>query len=398
VVGSEGVRILLHDDEFEAAAAACGAAVTLGERAMAEPSGGAGPSGSGGGRGRVAGRRPGRLVVLTSGTTGQAKGAIRRPTGAVESAAAVLHRIPLRVRDTQVVAAPLFHAWGLLHLLLGLSRAATTVVQRRFDPAAALEATVGHRARVLVVVPVMLKRILDLGPEALARADLSPLAVIASSGSALGAPLASEALRRFGPVLYNIYGSTEVALATIATPPDLQRAPGTAGRVALGSRVEILDDAGEPVAPGATGRVFVGNSMRFEGYTSGEDKERRRGLLASGDVGHFDADGLLFVDGREDDMIVSGGENVFPGEVEDLLAGHPDVAEVAVVGVPDDEFGQALAAFVVRRPGADVSAEAIRAHVRASLARYKVPRRVQFLAELPRTATGKVLTRTLVAR
>ena len=391
VVSSEGIRILLHDDEFAAAAAASGAEVKLGETAMA------GLAGGGGKQRPLPGRRSGRLVVLTSGTTGRAKGAVRKPSGALESAAAVFQRIPLRVRDTQVVAAPLFHAWGLLHLLLGLSRAATTVVHRRFDPGATLVATVEHRARVLAVVPVMLTRILDLGPEALARADVSPLAVIASSGSALGAPLAAEVLRRFGPILYNVYGSTEVALATIATPRDLQRAPGTAGRVAFGSRVEVLDEAAQPVAAGVVGRVFVGSGMPFEGYTSGEDKERRRGLVASGDLGHFDRDGLLFIDGREDDMIVSGGENVFPREVEDLLTGHPEVAEVAVIGVPDDEFGQALAAFVVRRPGAAVSADALRAYVRSSLARYKVPRRVEFLAELPRTPTGKVLTRTLDA-
>jgi fatty-acyl-CoA synthase len=227
------------------------------------------------------------------------------------------------------------------------------------------------------------------------RADVSPLAVIASSGSALGAPLASDVLRRFGPILYNVYGSTEVALATIASPRDLQRAPATAGRVAFGSRVEILDEAGDPLPPGVTGRVFVGNSMRFDGYTSGEDKERRRGLVSSGDLGHFDGDGLLFIDGREDDMIVSGGENVFPREVEDLLAQHPEVADVAVVGAPDDEFGQALVAFVVRRAGSDLTAEGVRDCVRASLARYKVPRRVEFVPDLPRTATGKILRREL---
>ena len=390
VVASEGVRILLHDDEFADAVAGCPVDAALGEEAMAALASESRP--------RRPGRRAGRVVVLTSGTTGRAKGAARGPAGAVATAAAVLQRIPLRVRDTQVVAAPLFHAWGLLHLFLGLSRSATVVLHRRFDPAVTLDAAVEQRARVLVVVPAMLKRILDLGPDRLVRADLSPLAVITSSGSAPGAPLVREVLRRFGPVLYNVYGSTEVALATIATPRDLLRAPGSAGRVALGSRVEILDPAGERVPAGGTGRVFVGSALRFQGYTSGEDKERRRGLVSSGDVGHFDADGLLFIDGREDEMIVSGGENVFPAEVEDVLAAHPAIADVAVIGVPDDDFGQALAAFVVRRPGAgDLTAEAVRDHVRATLARYKGPRRVEFVAGLPRTATGKVLKRQLVA-
>jgi fatty-acyl-CoA synthase len=198
-----------------------------------------------------------------------------------------------------------------------------------------------------------------------------------------------------GRVLYNVYGSTEVALATVATPGDLSWAPATAGRVAFGSRVEVVDEAGRPVPAGATGRIFVGSAMGFEGYTSGADKERLRGLVAAGDVGHFDARGRLFVDGREDDMIVSGGENVFPAEVEDVLSLHPGIADVAVTGVDDDEFGQALAAFVVRRPGAALSVDDVRDHVRRSLARFKVPRRVVFVDDLPRTATGKVVKRLL---
>ena len=163
-------------------------------------------------------------------------------------------------------------------------------------------------------------------------------------------------------------------------------------------RVEILDDDGEPMARGLAGRVFVGGAARFDGYTSGPGKEAQHGLLSSGDMGHFDADGCLFIDGRDDDMIVSGGENVYPAEVEELLAHHPAVAEVAVIGVPDEEFGQALSAFVVVRPGHELDVEAVRHHVRSHLARYKVPRRVTFLDELPRNPTGKVLKRALAER
>jgi len=207
--------------------------------------------------------------------------------------------------------------------------------------------------------------------------------------------LATDALARFGPVLYNLYGSTEVAVASIATPEDLQRAPSTAGRPVFGVRVEILDAAGIPVTPGTVGRVFVGGAMRFDGYTTGGGKEQQRGLLSSGDLGYF-SDGLLFVVGREDDMIVSGGENVFPTEVEELLSHHPGVADVAVVGVPDDDFGQALAAFVVRRPRSKVGEDELRTHVRNNLARHKVPRRVHFVDELPRNPAGKILRRALI--
>ena len=271
-------------------------------------------------------------------------------------------------------------------------------MSRRFDAGATLEAVARHRARVLVVVPVMLQRILGLDPQLPSAADTSSLAIIASGGSSLGSRLATETLSRFGPVLYNTYGSTEVAVASVATPRDLARHPATVGRPAPGVRVELLDDDGRPVERGEIGRIFVGNAARFDGYTSGTTKESRLGLLASGDVGHFDAEGYLYVDGREDDMIISGGENVYPSEVQELLAHHPAIAEVAVVGVPDEEFGQALAAFVVAREGRPLTVDQVRAFVRERLARFKVPRRVVFLDELPRTATGKVLTRELAQR
>ena len=336
------------------------------------------------------------MVILTSGTTGQPKGAARRSdSGAIEGIAAVLERIPFRPGDTQVVAAPLFHGWGLTNLLLGVGRCSTNVLSRRFDAEATLRATSEHRAQVLVVVPVMLSRILALDPEVLVAAPTSDLRVIASSGSALGSRLATAALERFGPVLYNLYGSTEVAVATIAIPSDLLEAPSTAGRVAFGVRVEILDNHDAVVPDGTVGRVFVGSSMRFDGYTTGGSKEERHGLLSSGDLGFF-RDGLLFVEGREDDMIVSGGENVFPQEVENLLEERADIAEVAVVGVDDVEFGKRLRAFVVSEPGAQQDAAELKQYVKDNLARHKVPRDVVFIGELPRNATGKLLRRVLV--
>ena len=182
----------------------------------------------------------------------------------------------------------------------------------------------------------------------LAKYDLSSLRVTAASGSALPGPLAQRWMDQFGDNLYNLYGSTEVAWATIATPDDLRAAPGTAGLPPRGTVVKIVDHEGKGEVPtGETGRVFVGNEMAFEGYTGGGGKDVYEGLLSSGDVGHFDQAGRLFIDGRDDEMIVSGGENVFPREVEDLLAGHDAVKEVAVIGVDDEDFGQRLKAFVV---------------------------------------------------
>ena len=204
---------------------------------------------------------------------------------------------------------------------------------------------------------------------------------------------------RFGDNVYNLYGSTEVSWATVATPEDLRAAPGTAGLPPRGTVVKLYDEAGKEVPRGEVGRIFVGNEMAFEGYTGGGGKEVIDGLFSSGDVGHLDAAGRLFIDGRDDEMIVSGGENVFPREVEDLLADHEAVVEVAVIGVEDEEFGQRLKAFVVTRARARTAAEdELKAHVKANLASYKTPREIEFLDELPRNATGKVLKRDLHAR
>jgi fatty-acyl-CoA synthase len=241
----------------------------------------------------------------------------------------------------------------------------------------------------------MMRRILDLDRDMLAAHPTPRLRVIASSGSAIGDELAARILDHFGPVLYNLYGSTEVAVATIATPDDMMVEPGTAGRVALGVTVEILDGDGTPVPPGEIGRVFVGSGVRFDGYTGGGDKERVRGLISSGDMGRI-RDGLLFLEGRDDDMVVTGGENVFPNEVEDLLRRHEAIADAAVVGVADVEFGHVLAAFVVRRNGHKLAAATVKAHVRDHLARHKVPRTVTFVDELPRNPTGKLIRRALV--
>jgi acyl-CoA synthetase (AMP-forming)/AMP-acid ligase II len=337
----------------------------------------------------------GRVVILTSGTTGTPKGAARPQSDSVEPAAALFSKIPLKARETTMIAAPMFHSWGYAHFLLSLPLLSTLVLRRKFDPEETLRAVSQHQATALVVVPVMLQRILELPPETIARYDVSCLRAIAVSGSALPGELATRVMDTFGDVLYNLYGSTEVAWATIATPADLRAAPGTAGRSPLGTVVKLLDEHGNEVPQGEVGRIFVANEFQFEGYTDGGGKEIIGGMMRTGDVGRMDADGRLFVEGRDDEMIVSGGENVFPREVEDLLADHEEIEEVAVVGVEDNEFGQRLKAFVVPRGGAMLTAQAVQDYVKENLARFKVPRDVVFVDELPRNATGKILKREL---
>ncbi|HMS75419.1 AMP-binding protein [Gordonia sp. (in: high G+C Gram-positive bacteria)] len=345
-----------------------------------------------------------KITILTSGTTGTPKGAARGaisgggsiPT--LEAPAALLDRIPLKTGMRVGLAAPAFHAWGLSNLLLGLGLGCTFVCVRKFDPEQWLAAIAEHDVQALAVVPVMLQRMLELPGDVRQRYDTSSLTVVAASGSALPGDLSDRWMNEFGDNLYNLYGSTEVANATIATPEDMRRAPGTAGKPTRGTTVKLLDENNSEVPQGEVGRIFVGNSQLFDGYSGGGDKQRRNGLMATGDVGRFDAAGRLFVVGRDDDMIVSGGENVFPKEVEDTISRHPAVADVAAIGVDDEKFGQRLRAFVVLRDGQQTTADELKALVKSQLAGYKVPRDIDFIDELPRNATGKVLRRELQSR
>ncbi len=338
-----------------------------------------------------------RIIILTSGTTGTPKGAPRAEAG-IDAAISLLSRMPLRQGWTVHIAAPLFHTWGFAHLMLSLLLGQTVVLRRTFDPEAALRATDEHTCEGMVMIPVMLQRILALPDETLAEHSLRSVEVVAVSGSALPGDLALAWMDRFGDTLFNTYGSTEVAYASIARPEDLRKEPSTAGRPPWATVVKIYDDQGKELGPGESGRIFVGNSMLFEGYTGGGGKDMIDGLMASGDVGRFDDNGLLYVEGRDDEMIVSGGENVFPKEVEDCLARHEAVREVAAIGVDDDDFGMRLRAFVVFRPGFEASEDVLKAHVTDNLARFKVPREIVVLDELPRNATGKVLKRELADR
>jgi acyl-CoA synthetase (AMP-forming)/AMP-acid ligase II len=401
VCAREEIRMLIYDDEFSELIDGVGAPVTRllswrdhdrsrsAPRALADlvadyPCDGIAPP-----------RAQSHVVILTSGTTGSPKGATRRSPDTIASFVPVLAVIPLRARRTTLIAAPLFHSWGFGHFAMSLLLGSSIVLRRRFDPEETLASVERYGVQALVLVPVMLNRIVELDRARLARYDTSSLEVIALSGSALPGDLALRALDTFGDVVYNLYGSTEVAWATIAGPDDLRAAPGTAGRPPRGTVVRLYDDSGDEVPQGQVGRIFVGNELAFEGYSSGERRAAIDGLMSTGDLGYFDSEGRLFVAGRDDEMIVSGGENVYPREVEDLLAKHPAVKDVAVIGVTDEQFGQRLRAFVVANDEPPVSDSELQEYVRDRLARFKVPREVEFLDELPRNASGKILKRNL---
>ncbi len=335
------------------------------------------------------------IIILTSGTTGTPKGANRSTPPTLAPVGGILSHVPFKAGEVTSLPAPMFHALGFLHGTIAMFLGSTLVLRRKFKPPLVLEDIEKYKVTAMVVVPVMLSRILDAVEKMDKKPDLSSLKIVFISGSQLGAELASRALKDLGPVIYNMYGSTEIAFATIAGPKDLERNAATVGPVVKGVKVKILDDNGNELPQGDVGRIFVGNAFPFEGYTGGGHKQIIDGLMSSGDVGYFDEHGLLYVSGRDDEMIVSGGENVFPAEVEDLISGHPDVVEATAIGVEDKEWGHRLRAFVVKKEDAGVDEDTIKGYVRDHLARYKVPREVVFLEELPRNPTGKVLKREL---
>ena len=343
--------------------------------------------------------RKGRMILLTSGTTGTPKGANQSGGNAgIGTLKAILDRTPWRAEETIVIVAPMFHAWGFSQLIFAASMACTVVTRRKFDPEATLDLIDRHQATGLAVVPVMFDRIMDLPAEVRNRYSGKSLRFAAASGSRMRPDVVIAFMDQFGDVIYNNYNATEAGMIATATPQDLRAAPDTAGRPAGGTEIRILDPEFNEVPTGDVGSIYVHNDTQFDGYTSGTTKDFHAGFMSSGDVGYLDENGRLFVVGRDDEMIVSGGENVYPIEVEKTLATHPEVAETAVIGVDDEQYGQRLAAFVVLEPGGSATPDALKQHVRENLANYKVPREITVLDELPRGSTGKILRAELQAR
>jgi acyl-CoA synthetase (AMP-forming)/AMP-acid ligase II len=345
-------------------------------------------------------RRIGKVILLTSGTTGSPKGA--KHSGGADGGPgilkAILDRTPWRAEEPVVVVAPMFHAWGFSQLVFAASMACTIVTRRKFDPEATLELIDRHRATGLCVVPVMFDRIMELPDEVRNKYSGRSLRFAAASGSRMRPDVVIKFMDQFGDVIYNNYNATEAGMIATATPQDLRAAPDTAGKPAGGTEIRILDKDFAELPTGEVGGIYVRNSTQFDGYTSGKTKDFHEGFMSSGDVGRFDDAGRLFVVGRDDEMIVSGGENVYPIEVEKTLTAHPDIAEASVIGVDDEQYGQRLAAFVVLNDGASATPDLLKQHVRENLANYKVPRDITILDELPRSSTGKIVRRELQDR
>lgn len=349
----------------------------------------------GGPRPKVA--RSGRIILLTSGTTGVPKGVPRTPkvSSGLGVGVTVLERTGLHIGTRMAMATPMFHGLGFGMLTLTVSLGGTVLTHRRFDAEATLAQASLHRADALSAVPIMLARILDLPERVRARNPLPCLRVVVSSGDRLDPGLARRFMDEYGDVVYNLYGSTEVGIGSLATPAELRRFPETVGRPVAGCPVRIYNRSGRPVGPRVTGRIFVGGELNSEGYIGGGAKTVIDRMAGTGDMGYLDEAGRLYIVGREDDMIVSGGENVYPRALENALAGHPDIAENAVVGVPDEQFGKRLAAFVVLRPDADVDESALREFLKGKVSRFEQPRDINIVDSIPRNPAGKVIRREL---
>jgi acyl-CoA synthetase (AMP-forming)/AMP-acid ligase II len=382
------IQMMVSDAEFVDKVRAADGAVTVVDTASVKTR-------NHGPRSKVA--AAGRIILLTSGTTGKPKGVPRTPRmrSAVGVWVTILDRTRLTAGSRISVAMPMFHGLGLGMLMLTLGLGGTVLTHRHFDAEAALAQASLYRADAFTAVPVVLARILDLPDDVRARNPVPALRVVMSSGDRLDPSLAQRFMDTYGDILYNGYGSTEVGIGALATPADLRLSPETVGKPVAGCPVRIFDDNDQPVGPHVTGRVFVGGDLASEGYTGGGAKTVVNGMTSTGDMGYLDDSGRLFIVGREDDMIISGGENVYPRAVENALAEHPDVADNAVVGVPDERFGHRLAAYVVPRPGSSIDEEALREYLQDRVSRFEQPRDIYLLTSLPRNPAGKVLRKEL---
>jgi fatty-acyl-CoA synthase len=340
----------------------------------------------------IGARGGGRVLIHTSGTSGKPKAASRSASGRAAFAfLQVLAVVPYRQDDVIVCPAPLFHSFGLLTLTIAMAVGSTIVLPEKFDPKGTLELIEEHRATAASLVPVMIRRILALSDEEKDH-DLSTLRIVLASGSAMGPDLRRNAMELFGEVLYDLYGSTEAGWVAIATPEDMRADPETLGKPVPGVDVAVYSEDGKRLDTGEGGTLFIKSDLVFEGYASGEETEERDGYLSIGDVGHLDEEGRLFVEGRGDEMVVVGGENVYPAEIEEVIDGIEGVEDVAVTGLKDEEYGEVLAAFVK----GSVEPDRVKEVCKKELASFKVPKVVEIVEEMPRTGTGKVKKKELI--
>ncbi len=345
---------------------------------------------------------PRSAMLYTSGTTGKPKG-IRRAAATPEQAASSLERLR-RVIGSEpgmraLVSAPMYHSAPNSFAMAAAQNDGLLVIEQRFDAEATLALIEHHAISHVYLVPTMYVRLLRLPDEVRRRHDLSSLRFISSTGSPCPPDIKRAMIEWWGPVIHEAYGSSELSYMTLLTSEQALRKPGSAGLPLPGVQLRILDESGDELPRGEAGTIYVKTDKLADfSYNHGDAARRsmeRDGFLTMGDIGYVDDEGFLFIVDRSADMVISGGVNIYPAEVEVVLQMMPGVADCAVFGIPDPEFGEALAAAVLPTPGSNLDAATVQAWLRQRLAGYKVPAVVSFHTELPREDTGKIFKRKL---
>jgi fatty-acyl-CoA synthase len=342
------------------------------------------------------------VVTYTSGTTGKPKGAVRRfPREMFSQILEFIAVTPIKCDDVHLVVCPMYHmtAWAFLTMTFAVG--GTVVLADEFKPESFLEMVEKERVTTTAMVPTMLNRLVSTSEASIHARRTRSLRAIFCGGAQLQGQLAIQAMDLLGDVVFNFYGATELGIVTLASPADLRAAPGTIGPIVPGNEVLLLDDQKNPVKDGDVGELFVKNAMLVAGYHGNEDAMRESmhsGYFSVGDLARRDGDGRFFIEGRKRDMVITGGVNVYPAEVENAIEEHPQVLEAAVVGVPDPEWGERVKAFVVAKSGERIDGEQLKQFLRERIAGPKIPREYAFIDALPRNPTGKVLKNELRTR
>ncbi len=346
----------------------------------------------------------GATMTYTSGTTGKPKGAFRRRPNDPRAGAALMQHIGYRPDDVYLTTGPLYHSGPGGFAASAISMGQTVVLQRKFDPEDWLRILETHRATSTFSAPTPIRMICNLPEDVKARYDRSSMRIMIANAAPWSYALKQQYVADFPPEsLFEIYGSTELGVNTVLRPEDQMRKPGSCGKEAPMVEIRLYDELGEIVTgtgPGATGEVYVRSSAVFADYYKQRDKyeeDHRDGFQTVGDIAYRDDEGFLYICDRKKDMIISGGMNIYPAEIEAALESHPDIYEAAVFGIPSDDWGELVHAVIVPRPGATLDEEAVQTHAREHLASYKIPRSISWLDELPKTGSGKILKRDLRA-
>ncbi len=347
-------------------------------------------------------------IIYTSGTTGRPKGVRRTPPTPEQTAtsAAILSRVfgfaPWLTQPEKIVTAvvgPMYHsapnAYGLSSARLG----ASVILEPRFDAEDLLQMIERERVTHIHMVPIMFNRLLKLPDDVKKKYDLSSLKFIVHAAAPVSQGVKQQIIEWWGPVINEYYGATETGAVVFCDSKEWLAHPGTVGKAIPEADVRVIDEAGKTLPTGEIGEV-VARVGAIADFTYHRDDQKRRdsekaGLIAPGDIGYFDADGYLYLCDRAKDMVISGGVNIYPAEIESELHKMPGVADCAVFGIPDEEYGEAICAVVQCQPGQTLSESDVRTYLRGKVAGYKVPKRVDFAADLPREDSGKIFKRKL---